>query len=74
VLTKAAYFPNLNLAASEGQQAALLSNVITQGARYWALGPAAMAIPLFDGGARSAVLQSSIDSYDASVAAINKPF
>ena len=27
-----------------------------------------MAIPLFDGGARSAVLQNSIDSYDASVA------
>ena len=67
-VAKAAYFPNLNLAASEGQQSALLSNVITQGARYWALGPAALAIPLFDGGARSAVLQSSIDSYDASVA------
>ena len=67
-VAKAAYFPNLNLAASDGQQATLLSNVITQGARYWALGPAALAIPLFDGGARSAVLQSNIDSYDASVA------
>jgi NodT family efflux transporter outer membrane factor (OMF) lipoprotein len=67
-VAKAAYFPNLNLAASEGQQSTLLSNVITQGARYWALGPASLAIPLFDGGARSAVLQSAMDSYDASVA------
>ena len=67
-VAKAAYFPNLNLAASDGQQSTLLQNVVTQGARYWALGPAAMAIPLFDGGARSAVLQNSIDSYDASVA------
>ncbi len=67
-VAKAAYFPNLNLAASEGQQSTLLANVITQGARYWALGPASLAIPLFDGGARSAVLQSAIDSYDASVA------
>jgi NodT family efflux transporter outer membrane factor (OMF) lipoprotein len=67
-VAKAAYFPSLNLAASEGQQSTLLSNVITQGARYWALGPASLAIPLFDGGARSAVLQSAMDSYDASVA------
>ncbi len=67
-VAKAAYFPNLNLAASDGQQSTLLANVITQGARYWALGPASLAIPLFDGGARSAVLQSAIDSYDASVA------
>ena len=46
----------------------MLDTVTSQGARYWALGPAALAIPIFDGGARSAVLQSSIDAYDASVA------
>ncbi len=68
-VAKAAYFPNLNLAASDGQQATLLSNVLTTGARYWALGPAALAIPLFDGGARGARLQQAIDVYDASVAA-----
>ena len=67
-VAKAAYFPNLNLAASDGQQSTFLSTVASQGARYWALGPAALAIPIFDGGARSAVLQSSIDAYDASVA------
>jgi NodT family efflux transporter outer membrane factor (OMF) lipoprotein len=68
-VAKAAYFPNLNLAASDGQQATLLSNLLTQGARYWALGPAALAIPLFDGGSRGARMQQSIDAYDASVAA-----
>ncbi len=67
-VAKAAYFPNLNLAVSNGQQANILSNLMTTGARYWALGPAALAIPLFDGGARSAQLQQAIDVYDASVA------
>jgi NodT family efflux transporter outer membrane factor (OMF) lipoprotein len=68
-VAKAAYFPNLNLAASDGQQSTVLSHLLTNGARYWALGPAALAIPLFDGGARGARMQQSIDAYDASVAA-----
>jgi NodT family efflux transporter outer membrane factor (OMF) lipoprotein len=67
-VAKSAYFPNLNLAASNGQQANLLSNLLTSGARYWALGPAGFTLPLFDGGARSAQLQQAIDAYDASVA------
>jgi outer membrane protein TolC len=41
---------------------------MTTGARYWALGPAGLTLPLFDGGARSAQLQQAIDVYDASVA------
>ena len=68
-VAKAAYFPNLNLAVSNGQQANILSNLMTTGARYWALGPAALALPLFDGGARGAQLQQAIDVYDADVAA-----
>ena len=68
-IAKAAYFPNLNLAASNGQQSTLLQNLMTQGARYWALGPAGLTLPLFDGGARAAQLQQMIDAYDASVAA-----
>ena len=43
--------------------------MLSAGARYWALGPAALAIPLFDGGARGAQMQQAIDAYDASVAA-----
>ncbi len=68
-VAKAAYFPSLSLAASNGQQSNTLSDLLSAGARYWALGPAAVAIPLFDGGARGAQMQQSIDTYDASVAA-----
>jgi NodT family efflux transporter outer membrane factor (OMF) lipoprotein len=68
-VAKAAYFPSLSLAASNGQQSNTLSNLLSAGARYWALGPAALAIPLFDGGARGAQMQQSIDAYDAGVAA-----
>jgi NodT family efflux transporter outer membrane factor (OMF) lipoprotein len=68
-VAKAAYFPSLSLAASNGQQSNTLSNLLSAGARYWALGPAALAIPLFDGGARGAQMQQSIDAYDAAVGA-----
>jgi len=68
-VAKAAYFPSISLAASNGQQSNTLSDLLAAGARYWALGPAALAIPLFDGGARGAQMQQSIDAYDASVAA-----
>jgi len=37
-------------------------------------GPAALAIPLFDGGARGAQMQQSIEAYDASVAAYRQLF
>jgi NodT family efflux transporter outer membrane factor (OMF) lipoprotein len=68
-VAKAAYFPNLNLSGTNGYQASTFSNLLTNAARYWALGPAALALPLFDGGARGATLGESIHSYDASVAA-----
>ena len=68
-VAKAAYFPTLNLAATNGQQSNKLSNLLTSAARYWALGPAAIALPLFDGGARGAQMQQNLDAYDASVAA-----
>ncbi|WP_262964594.1 efflux transporter outer membrane subunit [Methylobacter psychrophilus] len=68
-VAKAAYFPSLSLAASNGQQSSTLENLLTAGARYWALGPAAVAIPLFDGGARGAQMQQAIDNYDVNVAA-----
>lgn len=68
-VAKAAYFPTLNLSATNGTQANKLSNLLTTAARYWALGPAAVALPLFDGGARGAQMQQTIDTFDASVAA-----
>jgi NodT family efflux transporter outer membrane factor (OMF) lipoprotein len=68
-VAKAAYFPSLNLAATNGQQANKLGNLLNTAARYWALGPTAFALPLFDGGSRGAQMQQAIDAYDAGVAA-----
>jgi NodT family efflux transporter outer membrane factor (OMF) lipoprotein len=68
-VAKAAYFPTLNLAANNGQQNNSVSNLMNSASRYWTLGPAAFAIPLFDGGFRGAQMQQTIDAYDASVAA-----
>lgn len=67
-VAKAAYFPTLNLSAQNGAQSSTFEKLFMAGARYWALGPAAFALPLFDGGARGAQLQQAIDAYDASVA------
>jgi NodT family efflux transporter outer membrane factor (OMF) lipoprotein len=67
-VAKAAYYPSLNLSGTNGYQASTFSNLLTNAARYWALGPAALALPLFDGGARGATLGETIHSYDASVA------
>ncbi|MDO9103704.1 MAG: efflux transporter outer membrane subunit [Methylovulum sp.] len=68
-VAKAAYFPSLNLGAARGTQANTLSNLFTTAASYWALGPAALALPLFDGGARSAQMAAAMSNYDASAAA-----
>lgn len=68
-VAKAAYFPRLNLAAQNGYQATGFDNFLNNAIRFWSLGPAALAIPLFDGGARGAQLDSARQSYDASVAA-----
>lgn len=64
-VAKAAYFPNLNLASSDGQQSPILSTLLSQGARYWALGPIGLVLPLFDGGAKAARMQQAIEGYDA---------
>ncbi|MGZ8163412.1 MAG: efflux transporter outer membrane subunit [Methylobacter sp.] len=67
-VAKAAYFPSLNLAATNGYQSSTFVNLLTNAARYWALGPAALALPLFDGGARGATMSETVHGYDASVA------
>lgn len=66
-VAKAAYFPDLTLAASGGYQSSGLANWISLPNRIWSVGPA-LAETLFDGGARSAATDSAIAAYDASVA------
>lgn len=67
-VAKAAYFPTLNLASTNGFQSPTADTLFTMARRYWALGPAGAALTLFDGGAKHAKYQQAIDSFDASVA------
>ena len=67
-VAKAAFFPTLNLAASNGYQSNTLSTAFAAAARYWALGPAGAALTLLDGGAKQTQYKQAIDAFDASVA------
>lgn len=68
-VAKAAYYPTLNLASTNGFQSTTADTLFTMARRYWALGPAGLALTLFDGGAKNAQYKQAIDAYDASVAA-----
>ena len=67
-VTKAAFFPQLSLAASTGFQSSTLANWISAPSRVWSVGPQ-LAATLFDGGARRALNNQAIALYDADVAA-----
>ena len=68
-VAKAAYFPTINLSAQKGSQSQQLSTLVGMAARYWALGPAAIAFPLFNGGLTGSQMDAAINTFDASVAA-----
>ena len=64
---QAAYFPDLTLSATGGFQGTEGAHWLTVPHRVWALGPA-LAVTLFDGGARRAQTDNAIAAYDATVA------
>ena len=64
---QAAYFPDLTLSATGGFQGTDGAHWLTAPNRVWALGPA-LAVTLFDGGARRAQTDNAIAAYDATVA------
>ncbi|MET3108657.1 NodT family efflux transporter outer membrane factor (OMF) lipoprotein [Oxalobacteraceae bacterium GrIS 2.11] len=66
-VTKAAYFPDLTLGGSGGYQSSTLEKWISLPNRFWSVGPA-LAVTLFDGGAKIALHSQAIAAYDASVA------
>ena len=68
-VAKAAYFPTLNLSVNNGFQSSDADTVFTAARRYWALGPAAAALTIFDGGVKNANYQQAIAAHDATVAA-----
>ena len=66
-VVQAAFFPALTLSATGGYQNTSMSQLLTLPSRFWSLGPA-LALTLFDAGARSARKDEAIAAYDASVA------
>jgi NodT family efflux transporter outer membrane factor (OMF) lipoprotein len=66
-VAQAAFFPALTLSATGGYQNSSLSQLLTLPSRFWSLGPA-LALTLFDAGARSARKDEAIAAYDASAA------
>ncbi|MFA7437453.1 efflux transporter outer membrane subunit [Castellaniella sp.] len=67
-VSRAAWFPDLTLGLQGGFRAAELATWLTAPARFWSLGPA-LALTLFDGGARSAATAAAEAAYDVQAAA-----
>jgi NodT family efflux transporter outer membrane factor (OMF) lipoprotein len=68
-VAKTAYFPSLSLSASTGYQSSGLVDLFAAPGFFWALGPAALAQTLYDGGARKAQMEQAVAAYDGTVAA-----
>ncbi|MDF8359736.1 efflux transporter outer membrane subunit [Achromobacter anxifer] len=67
-VAQAAWFPNLTLSADGGFRNGQFAELLTAPARFWSLGPA-LALTIFDGGAREAQVEQARASYDAQAAA-----
>lgn len=57
-VARAAYFPSLTLSATAGYRNSTLSDLLSLPNLFWSLGPS-LALTLFDGGARSAAVESA---------------
>jgi NodT family efflux transporter outer membrane factor (OMF) lipoprotein len=64
---RAAYYPNLTLAASAGLESSYFGPWLTAPSLFWSLG-SQIAGTLFDGGRRDAALQGAHAQYDGTVA------
>jgi NodT family efflux transporter outer membrane factor (OMF) lipoprotein len=67
--SRAAFFPNVTLNFTNGFQNTRIERLLTSASHYWALGPAAAALPLFEGGAKNAQLKQAITAHEATAAA-----
>ena len=57
-VARAAFFPALTLSGTAGYRGAELSGLLSAPSLFWSLGPA-LAVSLFDGGARSAAVEAA---------------
>lgn len=67
-VAQSAFFPALTFAASGGYQNSSFTDLIAAPNRFWSVGPA-LALTLFDAGARSAQKAQATAAYDKTVAA-----
>lgn len=66
-VAQSAWFPDLTLSAQAGFRSGQWAQWLTAPASFWSLGPA-LALTIFDGGAREGRLQETRAAYDAQVA------
>ena len=66
-VARAAFFPSISLNASGGYQTAG-DGLFTKPASFWALGPAAAAMSIFDGGKRRAGVDAARAAFDEAAA------
>jgi len=66
-VAQAAWFPNLTLSAQGGYRSGAWSQWLTAPAQFWSLGPA-LALALFDGGARQGRLADARAAHDLQTA------
>lgn len=66
-VAQAAWFPDLTLSAQGGYRSGQWAQWLTAPAQFWSLGPA-LAMTLFDAGARSARVDQARAAYDAQAA------
>ncbi len=66
-VAESAYFPQATLSGAFGYQGASWSGLISAATQFWSVGPA-LALNLFEGGARRAATKQARANYDASVA------
>lgn len=67
-VARAAFFPALTLSASAGYRNARLGELVNAPNLFWSIGPA-LALSLFDGGARRAAVESAAAATDQAAAA-----
>jgi len=70
-VAQSAWFPDLVLSADGGFRSGRFADWLTAPARFWSLGPA-LALTLFDGGARQAQLEQARAAYDGQAAAYRR--
>lgn len=66
-VAKSAWLPNLTLSAQGGYRGGSWADWISAPARFWSLGPA-LALAIFDGGARTARINEALAGYDLQAA------